>query len=100
MRGHIIKNEDHSWTLDIETGVGARFDDLAELVRFAEKAGIPLSDSDHLLGYRIGGLVVELSECSKDRAAVLAALEETTDSVWKDAAREMAKLLTEWANAR
>ena len=81
-------------------GKGLEFDTLGEAVEYADVNGLSLTETPEVFGYRIGGLVVMLSEGGHDRQGVMQGLEDGLDPAWKDAALELADLLTKWAKAQ
>jgi hypothetical protein len=91
----IIKNKASNFELQLAGGNTATFDTLNAAMEFAERFNItvvgPLS-----FGYRLGGLLVELSEAGYNRAQILTSLEESTDGAWTEAGQELAGLLTIW----
>ena len=81
-------------------GDTAFFQDISAAIEYADNNGIILNENtEEIFAYRLGGLAVILSETPEMmRDKIIEAMNETTDMMWRDAALDLAKLLTEWAN--
>lgn len=68
------------------------FESLQELLEDNWEADVAESDP-YLIGYKLGGLAVSISECPIDKAKILEGLADSTDRAWLDAVNELAAIL-------
>ena len=80
-------------TLNEETGlVVLGFDSLNELHLYVEGNHIEIERGrDYLIGFQLGGVAVEISECQTDAEKVIQGLVDSTDGAWKDAVYALAE---------
>jgi hypothetical protein len=78
--------------------MSTRFDEIQEALNFADETGIDLSDDPIALGYKLGGIAVQISESKLDAAEIQKGMVFGTSPAWIDAMRNLAEIILNAAN--
>ena len=73
--------------------VSLRFETINDAVQWAEDNGITLQEDALLIGFRLGGIAVAISETPLNLQTIKYTLLETTDAAWAEPVRQLGEML-------